>query len=952
MNSKFLFFYLVLFTLPLFGQNDIQVISSSRNELVVQYTPSYSDTSIVKINNQNYIKVGLRYGIIPEPEDWGMPAVPERIVSVGVPSETGNTVQIISTEYKTLNGNLAPKPEMVKDKQLNKFEYKIKSGYNKYKQNTELVSFGEYGMLRSIPVQVIKISPVVFDPGQSSIKMYTKIIFQINFATNQTIAIKPASSFLSGAIINYGVAKYWSKNENQSRLRKAVVNSVLSSGTWVRFETPAEGIYKITKTMLASYGIDPSTVDPRTIKIYNNGGKALPEDLNAPRPSDLQENAIMVVGEDDGKFDDGDYISFYGRGNDFWDFDSSSNTIKRYYHPYSNVNYYWITSGGEKGKRIGQEASISSPTYYNQTSTKAFAQLDEDKINIGKTGREYYGDNFSPTTTSRTYLTKLNGLLSNYTIKYNVRFINASQETVGLEVDENSTPIINQNLYGWGGNQYSNGVAYSYTASYNGTLPEDRSVLKFNFIPTTSSSLGYLDYFEILYQAQLQAVNDNLLFFSKDTTAAVQYNLSGFSSSNIQVFNVSDYANVRLITNAQISGGSCTFQTNETSGKVSKYFAVGSGQYLTPSNPVTMQNSNLHGIQTGAQYVIITNKIFDDAAERLAAYKENQAQVKYSTMVVNVDQIYNEFSCGMTDPTAVRDFLKYAYDNWQIKPEYVLLFGKGTYDAKDVEGYHQDFVPAYETQESLNQLSSYTSDDFYMRVSGSDLLIDIPYGRIPCATVNDADNAVDKIIQYETTQDKGLWRNLITLVADDDYTSDGYEGDYHNVYSENLSNNKIPGSFDQHKIYLGMYPVVLTGEGRRYPQVNKDIISAINNGTLIINYFGHGDTHEWAHEKVFEQTTSIPQLNNDKYFLLVAGTCDFGYWDNPTNQSAAEELVLLKNAGAIATFTSARLAVAANNETLVDLFFSNLLLSNKDSAGIPVTIGQAVLETKRGLYDD
>ncbi len=942
----------IITSISLFSQNDLKIISSTRSSLILEYEPTYSDTSIVKIENRSYIKVGFRYGIVSKPEDWGMPEIAERKITVGVPSETGNTIQILSSDYKTLNGNISPKPEMVKDKGMNSFVYKIKSGYNTYTPNTELVRFGEYGLMRDMPVQGIIISPVEYNPQQSNIKLYTKIVFEINFSSNQTLSPKPAGGFLSGAILNYAAAKYWTKGESLRRLKKTLTSSVLSTGTWVRFEAPKEGIYKITKTMLASYGIDPGKVDPRTIRIYNNGGKVLPENINSSRPTDLVENAIMVVGEDDGKFDDGDYILFYGRGNDFWDFDSSSNTIKRYYHPYSKENYYWITSGdGIKGKRIGGESGLSSSLYYNQTSTKSFAELDEDKINIGKSGREYYGDNFSPSTTSRTYLTMLNGRLDNYPIKYNIRFINASKEVVGLEVYENSTPILNTVLYGWGGNEYSNGVAYFYTATYNGPLPDNHSLLKFSFTPTTSSSLGYLDYFEILYQSQLQAVNDNLLFFSKDTTSVIQYNLTGFSSSNIQVFNVSDYANVRLITNTKINGSNCTFQTSERSGGVQKYIAVGSGNYLTPSNPVSMDNSNLHGIQDGAQYVIITNKVFDDAANRLAAYKENQAPEKLSAKVINVGQIYNEFSCGMTDPTAVRDFLKYAYDNWQIKPEYVLLFGKGTYDAKDVEGYNQDFVPAYETQESLDQISSYTTDDYFVRVSGKDSYIDIAYGRIPVTTDVQADSAVDKIIQYETTEDKGLWRNLITLVADDEWADLTNEGNLHTPASEHISTSIIPDYFNQHKIYLGMLPVVLTSSGRRIPQANKDIINAINNGTLILNWIGHGNPSLWAHEQVFVQSTTIPQLHNSDYFFLVAATCDFGYWDKPNFQSGAEELVLLPGAGAIATFSSARLVYSDSNHQLAYQLFSDLLHTPRDSSDLPITIGQAVLATKQILFD-
>ena len=135
----------------------------------------------------------------------------------------------------------------------------------------------------------------------------------------------------------------------------------MAAGEWVRFEAPEEGIYKIDKQMLESFGIDVS-VDPRTIKIYNNSGKVLPENIEAVRPVDLIENAILIVGEEDGKFDDADYILFYGRGNSFWDFDEGSGTVKRFFHPYSNKNYYWITSTGVNGKRIENKSSLNTDT--------------------------------------------------------------------------------------------------------------------------------------------------------------------------------------------------------------------------------------------------------------------------------------------------------------------------------------------------------------------------------------------------------------------------------------------------------------------------------------------------------------------------------------------------------------------------------------------------------------
>ena len=315
-------------------------------------------------------------------------------------------------------------------------------------------------------------------------------------------------------------------------------NSVLSTGKWIRFETREEGIYKISRSTLASFGIDPNSVDPRTIKIYGNGGKAISEIVNAPRPNDLVENAILVSGEADGTFDGDDYILFYGRGTNFWDYDTDARIIKRYFHPYSAANYYWITFGGSNGKRIQDKPSINSTIKYDQTSTVAFASYEEDKINIAKTGRIYLGDDFTQSINSRTYINKLDGRIETSSINYNFRLVNASPSAITFGVEENGNQLFSQSFSGYGNSDYSAGVAHFKTASFAGALPDSRSVLKLKFTPTATTSVGYLDYFEIKYDKELKAYDDNLLFFSKDTSSTIEYDLSGFTSTNIRVFDV------------------------------------------------------------------------------------------------------------------------------------------------------------------------------------------------------------------------------------------------------------------------------------------------------------------------------------------------------------------------------------------------------------------------------
>ncbi len=948
MISKISILLFISLSICILPQNDIKIISSSRSSIIFEYTPIYSDTSIHKTDNEELRNIELAFGQTDENAIFGTPRIPERRLMIGVPSETGNVIRLLSASYKELPGKIIPVPHYEQDAGMNIPVYEITSEYFNYTDFPELAAFGDYGISRGLGIQTIRLFPVKFNVNSSTIRIYTKIIFQIDFAPGQIAADVVEDELLEYSIINYSTAKSWIKQEK--KLSKVVGGSVLAEGEWVRFETPDEGIYKIDRSMLASFGFDPALIDPRTIKIYNNGGKVLPENAGSSRPVDLVENAIQVFGESDGSFDEADYILFYGRGSSFREFDAVSKTIKRIKHPYSAVNYYWITYGGVDGKRIQNKSSFNGAADTEQTSTKAFVDYEVDKINLAKSGRQFFGDDFSQSVTTRTYLNKLDGRISSVPISYNFRFIIGSEEGATLTLYENSTSIYSKFLNGYNGESYTFGKAYIDNAFYSGTLPDSRSTLKFNFNTTSSSTLGYLDYFEISFQKELKSFDNKIIFFSKDTTAVIEYYLYGFPSTNIKVFDVTKYDDVKLITDhVLLSGGDCRFRVSENKDSIRKYIAIGNDNFLTPVNYTSVENSNLRGIQDGAKFIIITHKNFMQQAERLKTYRENEAKIPISSIVVDVQTIYNEFSCGIQDVSAIRDFIKYAYDNWQTKPVYFLLFGKGTYDYKNVEGFGDNFVPTWQTEESLKLIfgaDSYTSDDFFARIDAADLIPDLAFGRITARTEEEAINYIDKIIFYESESEKGNWRNLITLIADDGYTSDRYEGSEHTAPSETLANQIVPPSFDLKKIYLADYPVVLTGNGRRKPAANTDIIQIMNQGTLLVNYIGHGNPELWAHEYVFERSVALPQLKNDKYFFLCAATCDFGYYDIPNFQSGAEEMLFLKDAGSIATFNSARLVFSGQNHNLNYTLMANLLDYPRDTINLSVPIGYSVFKTK------
>jgi len=951
-----IYLFVVIIFLPffLFAKSDIKIISSDRNSLIIEYTPSYIDTSGITVNNKQFKKVELYLGSSSVEAKPGEPALPERRINVGVPGENGNTIQVISTVKKKIAGAIVPVARYENDSPV----YELNDLYYSGKDENDIVSFGEYGLIRDMPVQTIIMKPVQYDAASAVITLYTKIIFRVNFSGvqgNGNYSDKMAQS----SVVNFEAVNKWKSSQSSSSLKKSgnIDNSVLATGTWYRFTAAKEGMYKITRDMLSKYGIDASTVDPRKIKIYNNSGMMLPENINVARPKDLEEVAIEVVGEEDGKFDEGDYILFYGRGIDFWDVDTSYNTVKRFFNYYSADNYFWITASGDAdGKRIEDESGSSGTPAYTQTSTTAYADLDEDKINVAQTGRIFVGDDFSSTVRTRSYTSSLYGRLDSYPVSYKINYVNATKDGIDtLKIYDNSKLIVSRVISGYSNNypsivDHAYGYEYTLTGTNSDAIPDNQSILKFNFSPYSSSSIGYLGYFEITYEKQLLAQSDYLMFFSKSNTGLVEYQLSGFSNSNIKVYDVTEYNNLKLVSNyTMLSGGECRFRKNESS-KYSKYIAIGNDTYLTPSEGTSVSNSNLHGNVSGAEYVIITHSNFNDAAQRLKNYRQNEAKVKLSSMVVDVNEIFNEFGGGTKDPGSIRDFLKYAYDNWQIRPEYVFFFGGGTYDYKDIEKAGNNFIPTWQSSSYLDHINSYPSDDFFTRVSGTDSKVDLASGRITHRTAAEANLFVDKIIKYETTDDQGTWRNLITLISDDGLTDSGNDYATHTSANEVLANNYIPGSFDIQKVYAAEYPIVNASAGRRKPECQEAIIKAMNDGTAIINYIGHGNPNVWAHEYIFERNVTIPRLKNDKWFYLIAGTCDFALFDTPGERSSAEDMLFLPSAGSIGTYTATRPVYSSSNHVLINAIYNNFF-SITDTLNLRPSIGYVNFVVKQTLYD-
>ncbi len=150
---------------------------------------------------------------------------------------------------------------------------------------------------------------------------------------------------------------------------------------------------------------------------------------------------------------------------------------------------------------------------------------------------------------------------------------------------------------------------------------------------------------------------------------------------------------------------------------------------------------------------------------------------------------------------------------------------------------------------------------------------------------------------------------------------------------------------------MSMYPVEHTSAGRRKPSVTKAIIEAINNGTVLFNFIGHGSPSLWTHEVVFENSSTIPMFKNEKLFFLVAATCDFGYFDNPSDQSGTELLILKDGSGAIGAFTASRPVYAFQNEQLAYSLFDKIFKTRRDATQMPIPLGKIYVLLRQEMYD-
>jgi len=936
---------------------ELRVLSSDASGCTVEYRPGCRTTTFLH-KGQRFTSVTFEGAAPLYPHRAGSPDMKFRSAPIVLPSLPGHRVTVMQSDFQdSTDVLLAPVSRFRETDEGRMEEFIIGPGYTSSGfLPSRIAELADAGISRDRYLASLRIYPFQYDASSRRLRLFNRIMVRVDFGAFDPMLGAGTSARVFGiSALNESAATAWTLQRPRPVSKTGAAG--LASGDWYRIEISEEGVYRLPRSWFQAAGIDLSSLDPRTIRMYGHGGRELPAKLSAPRPENLQEIAIEVRGEADGVFDEGDEVRFFGRGLSGWTYDSSARRYSHYIHRFDRSNAYFLTFGSGPGKRMQAQPSLneSSPHVPRWFTGRDFHE--EEAFNFLASGKSWVGKKINPSSvgSSQVLVRKLEGLVRTEPVRYRIQLYSQSEAANSFAISDGSAlGVVNMGTVDFGTDR-DDIAASSGPRSYSrsGDLPDDRSTLKIEYQTANPEQNrgGYIDWVEWTWARNFAAQAGLLAFSAPDTAAVCAYEVNGFPSSDIGVYDVTDHAGVKVVTNPSVSGGTLRFQAESRAGRPPEYYAVTGSALLAAAAPVRIPNSDLLGAN-GAEYVIITSPVMLPAANTLKQHREKEGENAISTRVVTLPEIYNEFSGGVIDPAAIRNFLSYALTSWEIKPRYVLLLGDGHFDYRNYTTSETIIVPVWESENSVNLISCYVTDDFYAQTIGDDALVDLSIGRLPVQTVQQAEAVVGKIISYEQSPDFDPWKNRVTFVADDGFTPRMDEGSVHTAQSEDIS-RAMPQEIEQRKIYIVSYPTENTAQGRRKPSANSDIIEQINRGSVIFNYTGHGSEAVWAHEQVFVSDVTVPQLNNsDRLTFVTAATCTFGLYDRPELQSGTERLILKPDGGAIGGLSSPRLVYSGQNSVFNQTFFSNMIVKGRESDGRMKRIGDAIYSTKQQWHSD
>ena len=729
------------------------------------------------------------------------------------------------------------------------------------------------------------------------------------------------------------------KTSNKTISHKFASNSVLSSGKWVKIGIVDAGVYKITFQQLQELGF----ANPQNVRVFGNDAGMLPYYNNQYTPDDLVENYI---------YKGSDFIAFYAEAPSRWYYSESLQFFYRQKNVYTDTAYYFLSD-----KNTGFNNSIPSQAQATGSATATFDKYiycdiyELDTINLLHSGRIWLGNSFMYEQ-SQDFNFQVPNIATGETGKIRPAIAVRSSLSASFTV---SYAGQTSNIYfsPYNGAHYQQYVDYQTNNIFSFSQNSNNITVNLTFNKPTSSANAWLDYIMLNAKALLKYDNQQIIvrnYENIDTNNISEYKITN-ANSNVLVWDITNPRRPEKI-NATLSNSNLSFKVQADTLKTFVVFSLDDclSPILSGNKIGTIANQNLHNVSSYTDMLIISPADFLSQAQQIADIHSQHDNL--NVVVADVEKIYNEFSSGAKDVSAVRNYIRMVYEKTNKRLAFVYLLGDGTYDNRHATTtYNPNFLPTYQSYNSFNTDGnvSTVSDDYFglLDENEGELTgnLDVAVGRFPAKTTDEADVAVSKLQSYYDPNNAGDWQNIVTFLADDkDKTGDSFTTD-----AENISNklDTVQPCLNIKKIYLDAYQQQTSANGEEYPQAVIDINNRINNGTLIFNYLGHGSERALTSERVITIHDINSWNNAEKLALFITGTCEFSHFDNAETDadatSAGELVILNPDGGAIALLTTARVSFSGTNYIINDNFFKYLF--NKEN-GKYLTIGQAFMNGK------
>ncbi len=733
---------------------------------------------------------------------------------------------------------------------------------------------------------------------------------------------------------------------------------MLTKGNWVKIAVPGEGVYQVTGAQLKTMGFN-GKINSSQVQLFGMDMNKLTEKVPIGLPDSLTELAIDMQDGGDDFLDDQDRFLFYAQGKTSW-VNKSGEDYPIRKTIVTNDSLFFFLRVGTKGKRIANYTTTINASKRVVDYASRWL-IEKDTINVISSGKVWLGDPMGSSIGKKANLIfplNMEGWQLSAPIFIQTQLAATTyQADAVFDIKLNEYSILKSVIGTVSGNLFDEAYKIKFDTAMllldaNKLLKTGQTLANVNLnvsFNAGSTATGWVDFIALHGQRKIGfwgASSFGFDYYSNNVASQiVEFEIQN-ATSQTKVWDVSNCLQPIIMSTLQGSNSITTFKSKDSAHK--QFYVFDNSKISTVQFSGLFANDSNFKVEP-ADYIIITAPDYYASALKLKTFHEKQNGFKVS--LVRSTQIFNEMASGQTSPIAIRNYVKYLVDRStqsnSVRPAYLLLLGIGNFNNASIQVNKE--LPIFTSEVSNAILTSYSTDDFYVILKEGDQIhnaqsidsIQLAVGRIPARNVAESEMLVKKIIQYQTNKKMGTWQQQITWVADDaDYNLHLQDAE-EIVHNLNLKTT----NWNHRKLYLDLFKSTQTLTGPTYPDVNKAIQAAIQSGTLLLNYTGHGNYLRLSEEAVIAKSEMDQWNNPGKLPIMVTASCDFAPYDQPNLSPIGFDALMQNEKGIIALVAANRLVFAYSNKQINDAFMQALLVP--DDKGKYATIGQALQTAKK-----